>query len=473
MYCKYGKGEPMKDILDLQKASYIKEGVPTYHQRADRLKRCIALIETHDDQIIEALNEDYKNRSKHEIMTSEIVQSVRNLNFTLKNLKKWMKPQHRTPSLGAGLMGAKSMMVPSPLGSVGVIAPWNFPVGMVFYPAASIFAAGNRIMAKPSEFTPRTSELMKEAVGKYFDESEFAVILGGPEIGSEFSGLPFDHLLYTGSGRIAKKVLAKAAENIVPTTMELGGKSPTIISDNVDIDMVAKRIMFVKTLNSGQICLSPDYIMVKRGMEQQLVVALEETFNSFYEGNENDYTSMVNSNHFNRMNGYVEDAVAKGAELINIGNVDDASKDTIGTKILLNVNDNMQVMQDEIFGPVFPIMVYDQLSEAVDYVNKHDHPLGLYFFSDDKKEQEYVINNTRSGGVTINDTMFHLMQSQLPFGGVGPSGFGCYHGYEGFLNFSNLRSVYYQTKIDSLFEMMRPPRGKLLEQMSKVMKKLS
>ena len=328
-------------------------------------------------------------------------------------------------------------------------------------------------MAKPSEFTPRTSELMKEAVGKYFDESEFAVILGGPEIGSEFSGLPFDHLLYTGSGRIAKKVLAKAAENIVPTTMELGGKSPTIISDNVDIDMVAKRIMFVKTLNAGQICLSPDYIMVKRGMEQQLVVALEETFNSFYEDNENDYTSMVNSNHFNRMNGYVEDAVAKGAELINLGNVDDASKDTIGTKILLNVNDNMQVMQDEIFGPVFPIMVYDQLSEAVDYVNKHDHPLGLYFFSDDKKEQEYVINNTRSGGVTINDTMFHLMQSQLPFGGVGPSGFGCYHGYEGFLNFSNLRSVYYQTKIDSLFEMMRPPRGKLLEQMSKVMKKLS
>lgn len=464
----------MREILEIQRKAFLEEGEPSLNQRIDRLKRCIALIETHDEKIINALNNDFKNRSKGEILTSEISQSVRNLNFTIKKLKKWMKPQSRPSSFMANMLGSKSILKPSPLGTVGVIAPWNFPVGMVFYPAASIFAAGNRIMAKPSELTPNTADVIKEGVEKYFDESEFSVTLGGPEVGAEFSALPFDHLLYTGSGRVGKKILAAAANNLVPTTLELGGKSPTIISDGMDLNLIAKRIMFVKTLNAGQICLSPDYIFIKRGLENDLINALKETFNDFFtEKNQDDYTSMVNENHFKRMDQYIQDAKEKGAVVTDLAPIDNPENNIMSTKVLLNVNDEMLVMQEEIFGPLLPVMVYDDLSEVVNYVNDHDHPLGLYFFGDDKKEQEFIINNTRSGGVTINDVMFHLMQSELPFGGVGPSGNGHYHGYEGFLNFSNLRSIYYQTKIDTIFNMLRPPRKKSFEMLSKIMKKLS
>ena len=464
----------MREILNLQKKAFIENGQPSYEQRLDSLKRCIALLETHDEQIVEALNEDYKNRSETEIMTSEVVQSIRNLNFTIKNLKKWMKPSKRPSSFMADLLGSKALMQPSPLGTVGIIAPWNFPIGMVFYPAASVLAAGNRIMAKPSEFTPHTAQLIKDAVEKYFDSSEFAVILGGPDVGNEFTSLPLDHLLYTGSGAVAKKVVANAAQNLVPTTLELGGKSPTIISSDANLSLAAKRIMFVKTLNAGQICLSPDYVLIKRGQEDALIEELKKVFNEFYpESNANDYTSMVNEHHHERMQSYLQDAREKGASVIDLGSFDSSEKNTITTKVVVNVNESMRIMQEEIFGPLLPIMVYDELQEVVDYVNSHDHPLGLYFFGNKKSEQNFIIENTRSGGVTINDAMFHLMQSRLPFGGVGPSGYGHYHGYEGFLNFSNLRAIYYQTNSDSLFGMLRPPRNKPFELLTKVMKKLS
>ena len=383
----------MREILEIQRKAFLEEGEPSLNQRIDRLKRCIALIETHDEKIINALNNDFKNRSKGEILTSEISQSVRNLNFTIKKLKKWMKPQSRPSSFMANMLGSKSILKPSPLGTVGVIAPWNFPVGMVFYPAASIFAAGNRIMAKPSELTPNTADVIKEGVEKYFDESEFSVTLGGPEVGAEFSALPFDHLLYTGSGRVGKKILAAAANNLVPTTLELGGKSPTIISDGMDLNLIAKRIMFVKTLNAGQICLSPDYIFIKRGLENDLINALKETFNDFFtEKNQDDYTSMVNENHFKRMDQYIQDAKEKGAVVTDLAPIDNPDNNIMSTKVLLNVNDEMLVMQEEIFGPLLPVMVYDDLSEVVNYVNDHDHPLGLYFFGDDQMVVQRILH---------------------------------------------------------------------------------
>ena len=464
----------MRHILEIQKKAFIENGQPTYNQRLDSLKRCIALLETHDEQIVETLNEDFKNRSHQEIMTSEVIQSIRNLNFTIKNLKKWMKPMRRTPSFMAGMLGSKAYLEPSPLGSVGIIAPWNFPVGMVFYPAASILASGNRIMAKPSEFTPQTAQLIKDAVSKYFDESEFAVVLGGPEVGAEFTKLPFDHLLYTGSGRIAKKVLANTAENLVPTTLELGGKSPTIIGKDADMELAAKRIMFVKTMNAGQICLSPDYIFLPRGKEEAFLTAASKAFDEFYpDDNKSEYTSMVNETHFERMQTYVSDATEKGAKVHSLGNFDSAENNIMTTKILMDVNDGMKVMQDEIFGPLLPVMLYDDISEVINYVNSHDHPLGLYYFGKSNSEQQNVIKNTRSGGVTINDAMFHIMQSELPFGGVGASGYGYYHGREGFMNFSNMRSVYYQTNNDSAFAMLRPPKNKSLGKLQNILKKLS
>jgi len=266
--------------------------------------------------------------------------------------------------------------------------------------------------------------------------------------------------------------LEVASKNLIPTTLELGGKSPTIISDDAKLSLVAKRVLFAKTLNSGQICLSPDYIFLKKGLENNFVSELKKTFSKFYNNNANDYTSMVNTTHYNRMQSYLDDAIKKGATVTSLGELDSKEKNTISTKLIFGVNDTMEVMKNEIFGPLLPVMLYEDLSEVVDYINKHDHPLGLYFFGKNKSQQDYIINNTRSGGVTINDTMFHLLQSRLPFGGVGSSGYGYYHGYEGFLNFSNLRAIYHQTSSDAILSLIRPPRGRLFNLLSSLMKRL-
>ena len=464
----------MRDILELQKKKFLSEGVPSYAVRIDRLNRCISLLREYEDKLVKAIKLDFKTRSSDEIKISEIDQSIRNITFTIKNLRKWMKPIRRRASFGAGFLGAKSIMQPSPLGTVGIIAPWNFPVGMIFYPAASIFASGNLIMAKPSEITAHTADLMKEAVAKYFDVTEFAICLGGARVGESFSKLHLDHLLYVGSNKIAKKVLLNSSKNLVPTTLELGGKSPTIISDDANLHLAAKRILFAKTLNAGQICLAPDYVFVKRGFENSLVNELKTVFHNFYpEKGQHDYTSMVNVDHFIRINACIEDAVSKGANVINLGKFDAKDQNLITTKVLLNVTSEMEVMKKEIFGPILPILSYENLEEVVNYINTHDRPLGLYFFGHRKKDHQYIIKNTRSGGVTFNDALFHLLQSRLPFGGVGESGYGCYHGFEGFLNFSNLKSIYYQTSHDIFLSLVRPPRGKYFKLVSRIMNKLS
>ena len=463
----------MENILEVQKKAFLKEGPPSLEKRTDLLKRCVALIETHQEKIIKALNQDFQNRSVDEIKISEIDQTIRNILFTIKKLNKWMQPQRRFSSLGTDLLGAKSFLQPSPLGTVGIIAPWNFPVGLIFYPLASIFAAGNRAMVKPSEITPATANIIKEGVEKYFDISELAVITGGPSVGEQFSGLKLDHLLFIGSNRVAKKVAAQAAKNLVPTTLELGGKSPTIIGTNANMALAAERILFSKTLNAGQICLSPDYIFVKKDEKRNLISELQKAYSKFFpEPNSHNQTSMVNKHHLKRMNSYLLDATKKGAKVESLGKNDDLDRNMISTKIVTEVNDGMDVMKHEIFGPVLPIMTYDSISDVVDYINKNDNPLGLYYFGRSQSEQNFVINNTRSGGVTVNDTMFHILQSRLPFGGVGQSGHGCFHGYEGFLNFSHLKSIYHQTSIDFILAMIRPPRSKAFSLLSKIMKKL-
>ena len=461
----------MNEILEVQKQSFIENGPPSHRQRVDSLRRCIALIEKYEKKFTDALNQDFSNRSKDEIKITEIDQTIRNLSFNIKNLKNWMKPKKRRSSLGLGLVGGKSYLAATPLGSVGIIAPWNFPVSMIFYPAASIFAAGNKIMAKPSEITPYTADVIKAAVEEYFDKSEFSVILGGPAVGKAFSSLPLDHLLYTGSNVIAKKVLQNTAKNLVPTTLELGGKSPAIISRDANLKLAAKRILFAKTMNAGQICLAPDYIFLKKGLQEKFLDELKNVFESYYPPeNQNDYTSMVNAHHYERMKKYIDDAISKGAIVVPLGQGKSENPQTILTTLILETKKKMDVMKNEIFGPLLPILLYEDLTEVVKYINLHDRPLGLYFFGNEKSEQNYVINNTRSGGVTINDTLFHILQSRLPFGGVGESGYGCYHGYEGFLNFSNLRSIYYQTHFDSVLSVMRPPRNKNFDKLSKFLR---
>jgi coniferyl-aldehyde dehydrogenase len=356
-----------------------------------------------------------------------------------------------------------------PKGVIGIVSPWNFPVGLTVNPLAQALAAGNRAMVKPSEFTERTSETMAELFARYFGAEEVATVLGGAAVGEAFCQLPFDHLLFTGATGIGRHVARAAADNLVPVTLELGGKSPTILGRSAEIDRAAGRIALGKMMNAGQICLAPDYLLVPEEHEERVVRAVADQASAMYPtllGND-DYAAVINARHRDRLKGLVADAVAKGAEAIEVNpgqeDFSAANQNKLPLTILRKVDDGMKVMQEEIFGPVLPVMTYRALDEAIDYVNAHDHPLGLYVFAEDKAESERVLARTTSGGATVNDVMFHVSMDDLPFGGVGPSGMGSYHGPEGFKAFSHARAVFRQPRLDvTRLAGIRPPYGKAI-----------
>lgn len=459
----------MLDVLARQKAAHIREGAPSAELRIDRINRCIKLLIDYQDRIVDALDADFGARSKDASALTDIAGSIGTLKHSRAHLKAWMKPEKHKPSPAIlSLFGASAVVHSQPKGTVGVIAPWNFPVNLTFAPLGSILAAGNRAMIKPSEFTPATSELMKEMFASAFSEEEIAVFTGGPEVGQAFSALPFDHLLFTGATSIAKHVMRAASENLVPVTLELGGKSPVIVSRSADMKTAAARIMNGKTLNAGQICLAPDYVLAPEDRVGEFVAeakgAVHRMFPSGLKDNP-DYTSVIAQRHYDRIMGYIEDARAKGAEVVEINPTEDNLSQQphrkIAPTLILNPTDDMKVMQEEIFGPVLPVKTYKNVDEAVAYVNDHDRPLGLYYFGDDKAEQDKVLSHTTSGGVTVNDVIMHIAQEEMPFGGVGPSGMGSYHGWDGFREFSHRRSVYTQLKKDiPQLVQMRPPFGK-------------
>jgi coniferyl-aldehyde dehydrogenase len=390
-----------------------------------------------------------------------------------------MSDSKRKPNFPLGLLGAKAKVSYQPLGTVGMISPWNFPVYLTFAPLSSIFAAGNQVMHKPSEYTEQTSNLLKELCDKAFDEHEFATVLGGPDVGASFTQLKFDHLLYTGSGAVAKHIMKAAAENLVPVTLELGGKSPVIVSNTAESVTAAKRIMLGKTMNAGQICLAPDYVMVHSDKKDELVAEMKSAVTSFYPDlkHNDDYTSIINEKHYDRLQGLLQDAKEKGATIdeINPANEDFSQQEAfkIPPTLVMNPSDDMEIMQEEIFGPLLPIKEFSDINETISYVNKNDKPLGLYYFGSDQSEENHVLNRTSSGGVTVNDVLGHIQQEDIPFGGVGPSGTGSYHGEEGFKNFSNPRAVYKQigSRFDKLIAAIRPPYTgdieKILKQIAK------
>ncbi|WP_084395951.1 coniferyl aldehyde dehydrogenase [Henriciella aquimarina] len=455
----------MNAILAKQKAAHLRDGIPSAEQRVEWLDRAIDLLVTHRTALSEAMNADFGHRSIDQSDFTDIAGSIGALKFAKKNLKKWMKPEKRSAEFPLNLFGAKARIHHQPKGVIGVISPWNFPVNLTFTPLAGVFAAGNRAMIKPSEFTEQTSELMKKLFADYYSEEEVAVVTGGPDVGAAFSGLAFDHIIFTGATSIAHHVMRAAADNLVPLTLELGGKSPVILGESADLDKAAKRIMAGKTLNAGQICLAPDYAFVPKDKTKDFVraatSAVETMFPSGLKDN-NDYTSVVNQRHFDRLQSYLEDAKSKGAEIVEINpkdeHFDQQPHHKIPPTIIVDPTDDMKVMQDEIFGPILPIKSYTSTQDAVGYVNAHARPLGLYYFGEDASERDYVLNNTTSGGVTVNDVLFHVAQEDLPFGGVGPSGMGSYHGVDGFREFSHRKSVYTQVGAD-LLAMVRPPYG--------------
>jgi coniferyl-aldehyde dehydrogenase len=455
----------MRAILESQKRAQMAKGPPDARLRKDRLTRCVDLLLTHQDDFVAALNEDFGARSPDMSRLTDIAGALGPLKTARASLESWMKPQKRkvTPAPLA-VLGGRAEVRYQPKGVVGVISPWNFPVQLAMDAIAGAFAAGNRIMLKPSEFTPATSALLAQTLDLYFDEDEIAVILGGPDVGAAFASLPFDHLIFTGATSVGRHVMRAAAENLTPVTLELGGKSPVVIGRSADLAKTAARVMAGKTMNAGQICLAPDYVLAPRESVEGFVGAAHEAVAKMYPTMKDnaDYTSMVNQRHYDRVAGLIADAKAKGGEIVEINPAKEdftqQEHHKIPPTLVLNATDDMMVMQEEIFGPVLPIRTYTVIDDTIAEINARPRPLALYYFGDDSAESEALLNRTHSGGVTINDVIFHFTMDDLPFGGVGPSGMGAYHGRRGFVEFSHEKGVYRQISSE-LLAMMRPPYG--------------
>ena len=459
--------EDMRATLERQKAAQLRDGAPNAELRIERIDRCIGLLADYRSEIEQALEVDFGARSREATAFTDVASSIGTLKYAKANLKSWMKPERRrtTPAL-LGLFGAKAEVRFQPKGVIGIISPWNFPVNLTFTPLAGVLAAGNRAMIKPSEYTPATSELMARMIASVFSPEEIAVVTGGPDVGQAFAGLPFDHLVFTGATSIAAHVMRAAADNLTPLTLELGGKSPVILSRTADMKTAAARIMNGKTLNAGQICLAPDYVLAPADRLSEFVQEAKQAVSAMFPTIKDnpDYTAIISQRHFDRISGYVAEARAKGAEVIEIKpDAEDLTQQEhrrIAPTLILEPTDDMKVMQEEIFGPVLPVKSYGSVEDAVAYVNAHDRPLGLYYFGADATERESVLARTTSGGVTVNDVVFHVAQEDLPFGGVGPSGMGAYHGQDGFREFSHRKAIYTQIKNDpAQLKAMRPPYG--------------
>jgi len=457
----------MQHTLEKQKIQSRRQIYPSPSMRIDRLDRMLDMMLEYQTQIPEALSEDFGHRPEMLTKFAELAATFDSIHFIKKNLKSWMKPERRKATPPFNLFGAKAYIQYQPVGVVGIISPWNYPFNLTFGPLAVVLAAGNRAMIKPSEYTPRSSSLMKSMINKYFDADEVEVFPGDASVGQEFSSLNFDHLLFTGSTSVAKKVMEAASKNLVPVTLELGGKSPAIIGESADLKKASDRIWNGKLMNAGQTCIAPDYVYVKEDDLGDWMKATNNSISSMYPTifDNDDYTSVVNEGHYARLDGYIEDAKNKGADVIEINpaNESEKSHNKMMPTIVLNATDDMLVMQEEIFGPIMPVKTYNQIDEVVDYINLHERPLGLYYFGNKKSEEEFVMSNTVSGGAALNDVIFQFIQDDLPFGGIGPSGMGNYHGIEGFKTFSHARGVYKQTSFETVLKLMRPPFSKLVD----------
>ncbi|MBS0502922.1 MAG: coniferyl aldehyde dehydrogenase [Proteobacteria bacterium] len=454
-------------ILKAQRIAAEAERPTPLALRQDRLTRAIRMMVDNAEDFCAALSADFGHRSRELSMLTDIAGSIRSLKHARKHAGRWMKRERRKLDFPLGLLGARAWIDYQPKGVVGVISPWNFPVQLTMSPLAGIFAAGNRAMVKSSEFTPRTSALFEKLAGRYFDPVELTFVSGGADIGEAFSKLPFDHLIFTGATGIGRHILHAAADNLTPVTLELGGKSPVILGRSADMAQATMRIATGKMMNAGQICLAPDYVLVPDDREEAAIDGLKSAAASLYPRllDNADYTAIVNERHHLRLQSYLEDAHAKGGEVITVNPAGEDFAASNGTRmpftIVRNPTDDMAVMRDEIFGPVLPVKTYRAIDDAIAYVNGRDRPLGLYYFGTDEAEQTRVLEHTVSGGVTINDVIFHISAEELPFGGIGPSGMGSYHGFEGFKTFSHAKSVYRQPKIDvAKLAGFKPPYGR-------------
>ncbi|CAN5168088.1 coniferyl aldehyde dehydrogenase [soil metagenome] len=434
-------------LLQRQRLATIGRPV-TAATRKDRLRRAIDLLVTHEAALTDAMVEDFGIRSRDQSRLYDIVASLGPLKHAAAHVDRWMKPERRKVDPMLGLMGASAWIEHQPKGVVGILSPWNFPLFLTFTPLAGVLAAGNSALIKPSEHTPRTSALLAELVEAGFDEEELRVVTGDAEVAAAFTRLPFDHIIYTGSTSVGRHVMRAAAENLTPLTLELGGKSPVIVGQGPNLKLMANRLITGKLLNAGQICLAPDYVLVPRSELPTLIAALTEAAKTLYpdlDANP-DYGAVLGDRNRGRILAYVDEARASGAEVVQIGGASEGGR--LPFFIIRDCPPDLAVMSDEIFGPILPVIGYDSLDEAIAFVNARPRPLGLYFFGSDKGEERAVLERTVSGGVTLNDVVFHVTVEDLPFGGVGASGFGVYHGLEGFKAVSHPKPIFRQSRLD-------------------------
>jgi coniferyl-aldehyde dehydrogenase len=464
-------GAVLEQVFAAQRAAFERERNPSLAVRRDRLDRLFALVSKHHAAISAAISSDFGHRSRHETELADVFVVLSALRHTRRRMRRWMRARRVATPLH--LWPATSEVIRQPLGVVGVISPWNYPLQLSLLPVASALAAGNRVMLKPSELTPRFSELVHKIVAAAFATDELAVCPGDVELGRAFSRLPFDHLFFTGSTAVGRQVALAAAENLTPATLELGGKSPAIVDVDCELPEAARRIAFAKLLNAGQTCVAPDYLLMPRARVDAMVSALREAIAAMYPtlAANPDYTSIVSDRHYRRLARLVADAETHGAKAVALSTATpDVDARQFPPTLLLGVDDEMTVMREEIFGPILPVVAYDTLDEAIAYVNARPRPLALYWFGRDGARRQHVLEQTISGGTAINDACWQVAQDNLPFGGVGASGTGAYHGERGFLTFSKEKAVFRQARLNGV-ALFRPPYGRRFQALIALLKR--
>lgn len=455
------------EIFNRLNEAYLQQPYMPFEQRKQVLKAIEEILTNNDEAICDAVCKDFGNRSVHETRILEIAPTILGARYTLKHLKSWMKPQKRHVS--KLFFGGKNTVIPQPKGVVGIITPWNYPLQLSISPLTSAIAAGNRVMIKLASNSQTLAQLLKKLFAEKVSE-DLVTFLPGVKA-SEFSSLPFHHLIFTGSPLVGRTIMEMASRHLTPVTLELGGKSPTILGEDFDLKTAAERIMYSKLINSGQMCVAPDYIFVPESKADGFVEEVRKITQHRYPSiASKDYTSIIDEKAFKRLQETLDDAAAKNAELIPLveGEKADPSKRKLPPFIVRKVSEEMRIMQEEIFGPYLPLMTYQSIDEVIEYINRRERPLALYIYSNNKAFQQKILMNTISGGVTINDCTMHVAQHDMPFGGIGNSGMGQYHGYEGFAELSKLRPVFQQAKIAIA---LAPPYGKTFDRIYNSVKK--
>ena len=444
------------ELFEAQRKAFAADP-PSYERRVDALRALESAILGRTNDLAAAVADDFGGRPTEETLALELVPLLNEIRYARRNLKQWMAPQR--VGVGWQFWPASARIVYQPLGVVGILSPWNYPYFLTLTPLVSVLAAGNHALVKPSELAPASASLMAEIASAIFPPEYVSFLIGGADVATRMTTLPFDHLVFTGSTRVGKLVMKAASENLVPVTLELGGKSPAIVHADYSIERAAERILTGKLYNAGQTCVAPDYVLVPKSRRDAFVEAARGIVPRMYPSYDRDYTRIINTHHYNRLAQLLDDARTRGADVMSFGAAQgrfDVTTRVLPPTLLTNVRDDMAIMQEEIFGPLLPIVEYERLDDAIAYVNARPHPLALYYFDDDRTRVNMVLEKTAAGGVTVNDCLFHVGQTRLPFGGVGSSGMGRYHGVHGFRTFSNTVGVLMQRRWSPLAA-LRPP----------------